>query len=107
MRLHAKATLLPSRGRTHMPDASAISLTAASKPDDLPPRLEALLRQSLGRPVSISRMGRRSSEFASRSSVEILDLTLNGNQELCLFLKHVGTDTSAHPDKALRTREPM
>jgi aminoglycoside phosphotransferase (APT) family kinase protein len=88
-----------------MRDASAIPTTANVEPDDLAPRLERLLCESLARPVRISSICRRPGEFASRSAVEILELMFSDGEKLCLFLKHVGTDNSGHPDKALRTRE--
>src|SRR5262245_55794056 len=56
-------------------------------------------------PVNFSSIRRRPSEFASRSTVEVLEVMLQDGGALSLFLKHLGTDETNHPDKKPRNRE--
>jgi aminoglycoside phosphotransferase (APT) family kinase protein len=68
--------------------------------------VENLLEARLGHPVTISRLRRQPSRFATLFPAEVLTLKLAGGERMSLFLKHLGEEEqSDHPEKLRRDRE--
>jgi aminoglycoside phosphotransferase (APT) family kinase protein len=82
-----------STGRAHRPEQG------------LRRALEPLLANAIGRHVAVEHVTREVSPFITRSTVEVLAITLRDGSRLSLFLKQLGSAEPDHPDKQLRDRE--
>ena len=67
--------------------------------------VEQILRDAMGRPVVVSSVRTRPSPFATLFPADVLTVGLEGGSEVSLFLKHLGSEQSDHPDKQRRDRE--
>ncbi len=67
--------------------------------------VERLLQDAQGRHVKISSLMREPSPFATLFPAEVLSVLLESGDEISLFVKHLGSEQSDHPDKQRRDRE--
>lgn len=67
--------------------------------------MEGFLQESLGHSVKIQKMTREPNRYTTLFSAEVLSLTLEDGTGLAIFLKHLGSEESDHPDKQCRDRE--
>jgi len=67
--------------------------------------LERLLQDAQGRHIKISSLRREPSPFATLFPAEVLSVSLESGEEMSLFVKHLGSEQSDHPDKRRRDRE--
>ncbi len=77
------------------------------KPDELRLRLtvEEVLRETLGRPVTLGAFKREPSPFATLVPAEVLSMELEDNHKLSLFLKHVACEDVDYREKPCGNRE--
>ena len=76
--------------------------------DRLQLTLERLLSKVQRRSVTVTDWRRKLSPFvvAGVFPVEVLHVSLQGGEEVVLFVKHLGPEQADHPDKQCRDREP-
>jgi aminoglycoside phosphotransferase (APT) family kinase protein len=67
--------------------------------------LTELLSKALSRPVRVDELKREPSSFATLFPAEVLSVSLVGEPSVRVFLKHLGSEQSEHPDKQRRDRE--
>ena len=67
--------------------------------------VERLLQDAQGRHIKISSLRREPSPFATLFPAEALFVSLESGDEISLFVKHLGSEQSDHPDKQRRDRE--
>jgi len=67
--------------------------------------IAAILNQAVGYQAKIVRFKRETSPFATLFPAEVLTISLDGGDEISLFLKHLGSEEADHPDKQCRDRE--
>jgi len=67
--------------------------------------VEGLLQDAQGRGVKVSGLRHKPSPFATLFPAEVLSVSLEGGGEVPLFVKHLGSEQSDHPDKQCRDRE--
>src|SRR6266540_1196747 len=68
--------------------------------------VQELVERQLGSSVTISRLERRPSRFATLFPAEVLTIELRGGEQMSVFLKHLGAQEQPdHPEKRCRERE--
>ena len=67
--------------------------------------IAAILNQAIGDQAKIVCFKRETSPFATLFPAEVLTISLDGGDEISLFLKHLGSEEADHPDKQCRDRE--
>ncbi|MDB4441913.1 aminoglycoside phosphotransferase family protein [bacterium] len=67
--------------------------------------VKEVLQDALGRSVVVSSMNHEPSSFATLSPANILHIGLQSGEKISLFLKHIGSEESEHPDKKGIDRE--
>jgi thiamine kinase-like enzyme len=83
------------------------AMTSQRSPADgeLSAALMMLLDRALGRDVVIQAIARQPSPFVTLYPAEVLTLTMSDGRHLKLFVKHLGPEQAAQPDKHCRDRE--
>jgi aminoglycoside phosphotransferase (APT) family kinase protein len=64
-----------------------------------------VLSRAYERPISVGALRTESSPFATLFPVDVLHVSLDGGEELSLWVKQLGDEQSDHPDKHCRERE--
>ena len=72
---------------------------------DMRQSMERILSHRLGRRVSIVRLDREPSSYATLFPVEIVSVLTDAGDAARVFVKHFGDEESDHPDKQCRERE--
>ena len=67
--------------------------------------VEELLQEALGRSVVVRTLKHEPSSFATLFPADIIHIGLQGGEKISLFLKHLGSEESDHPDKQCPDRE--
>ncbi len=67
--------------------------------------VEEVLQEALGRSVKISTLKHEPSPFATLFPANILHIRLQSGKRISLFLKHLGSEESDHPEKQCPDRE--
>jgi thiamine kinase-like enzyme len=68
--------------------------------------VQELVGRQLGASVTVSRLERHPSRFATLFPAEVLTIELRGGEQMSLFLKHLGDEEQPdHPEKQCRERE--
>jgi thiamine kinase-like enzyme len=67
--------------------------------------IEEVLQEALGHPITVSTLNYEPSPFATLFPADILQIKLQGGEGISLFLKHLGSEESDHPDKQCPDRE--
>ena len=67
--------------------------------------VEEVLQEALGRPVVVCTLNHEPSSFATLFPADILHIGLESGEKISLFLKHLGSEESDHPDKQCSDRE--
>jgi aminoglycoside phosphotransferase (APT) family kinase protein len=83
------------------------SNTARVDPHELELRrfIEAILSVAVGHKAKIDCFEREPSPFATLFPADVLTISLDGGDNISLFLKHLGSEEADHPDKQCRDRE--
>lgn len=82
--------------------------SAMQQQDGLRLTLERFLSKDRERAVAVTGWWREASPVAVRGlfPIEVLHVSLQGEQDVALFVKHLGPEEDDHPDKQCRNREP-
>jgi thiamine kinase-like enzyme len=67
--------------------------------------IEEVFQKALGRSVVVSTLNHEPSSFATLFPADILHIGLQSGKKVSLFLKHLGSEESDHPDKRYPDRE--
>jgi aminoglycoside phosphotransferase (APT) family kinase protein len=67
--------------------------------------IEAILSVAVGHKAKIDCFEREPSPFATLFPADVLTISLDGGDNISLFLKHLGSEEADHPDKQCRDRE--
>ena len=67
--------------------------------------IEAIFSEAVGHQAKIDFFKRDPSPFATLFPADVLTISLDGGDEISLFLKHLGSEEADHPDKQCRDRE--
>src|SRR5215207_5321700 len=67
--------------------------------------IEAIFSEAVGHQAKIDCFKREPSPFATLFPADVLTISLDGGDEISLFLKHLGSEEADHPDKQCRARE--
>src|SRR5215203_2170343 len=67
--------------------------------------VKQLLEEALQRPVKVAGIQVEPSPFATLFPASVVTVTLDGSQQVALFLKCLGPEQSDHPEKGCRDRE--